>query len=474
MVIGGFAVSAVAASPASAATTVGSPSLSSSGSTPVTCSTFPCVLVQDQIAGADVATPKGVITSWSVRNAGGTIALRVLRGRRDESVEGELHATNVSESADETGSGSDSAPQSFGSRQPVEAGDYIGITLVSGSSVGDLASSGDQLFEVDGDLALTDVDSTSPENFEALFSARVEPDADGDGFGDESQDACPSRADVQAACPVASPPPPFVPPAPAFVPPPPAFVPPASTAATAKVRLGSRSATFKRGKAAIKLKNANAVGVKGKLSLKLGKKVVGSRSYSLAAGVAQAVKVKLAKAARKRIGRRGKVKLSLIVTAKGATGKTFKTAAQLTVKKATRRKVNRRAEPQPTPQPTPDSGSSLDGKYEKDPNSGPNIIFSVTGGGRRIVDLRGSIAGTCYRYVPFSGVEHDFRALFPAIASIDVAADGSFSGSQELEGTTTEVTDGKLAGGIATGTISVRSSGCQSGKQNFKSRRTGP
>jgi len=424
------------------------------------------VLVQDQIDGADVATPKGVITSWSVRNTAGTIALRVLRERPGEYVAGELHATNVSESADETGSGSDSAPESFDARQPVEAGDYIGITLVSGSEIGYLSGSGDErLFEVDGDPTLTNVDSTTPYNLETLVSASVEPDADGDGFGDESQDGCPSRADTQAACPVAPPPPPFVPP-------PPPFVPPVSTAATTKVRLASRSATFKRGKASVKLKNPNAVRVKGKLSLKLGKKVAGSRSYSLEATAAGTIKVKLAKVVRKRIGRRGKVKLTLRLTAKGVTGKTFKTAAKLTVKKPAKRRVNK---PTPTPTPTPDTGSSLDGKYEKAPDSGPNIRFTVTGGGRRIVNLTGSVGGACFIREPFSGnIRTEFRALFAAMESMDVAADGSFSGSQELEGTTTEVTDGQLAGGIATATISVRSGGCQTGKQNFKSQRTGP
>ena len=467
VVIGGFAVSAVTASTAAAATTVGSPSLSSSGTDFLTCITAPCVLVQDQIDGADVATPKGVITSWSVRNAAGTIALRVLRKRSGEYVAGELHATNISESADETGSGSDSAPEIFDARQPVEAGDYIGITLVSGSEIGYLSGSGDErLFEVDGDPTLTNVDSTTPYNLETLVSASVEPDADGDGFGDESQDGCPSRADTQAACPVASPPPPFIPP-------PPPFVPPVSTAATTKVRLGSRSATFKLGKASVKLKNPNAVGVKGKLSLKLRKKVVGSRSYSLAAGAAGTIKVKLAQAARKRIAKQGKVKLSLRITAKGATGKTFNTAATLTVKKAPRKQAQ--PQPQPQPQPVPDSGSSLDGKYEKDPDSGPNIRFTVTGGGRRIVNLTGSIAGACFIREPFSGnIRTEFRALFAAMESMEVAADGSFSGSQELEGTTTEITDGQLAGGSATATISVRSGGCQSGKQNFKSLRTGP
>jgi len=38
--------------------------------------------------------------------------------------------------------------------------------------------------------------------------------------------------------------------------------------------------------------------------------------------------------------------------------------------------------------------------------------------------------------------------------------------------TTTEITNGKLAGGVATGTVRVKSPGC-TGKANFKSRRTG-
>lgn len=37
-------------------------------------------------------------------------------------------------------------------------------------------------------------------------SVVVEPDADGDGYGDETQDLCPARADLQIACPATNPP----------------------------------------------------------------------------------------------------------------------------------------------------------------------------------------------------------------------------------------------------------------------------
>ena len=53
---------------------------------------------------------------------------------------------------DETGNGPDIAQQNFDAYQPVEAGDYIGITLTGTSSIGYLNGAGDQIFEVPGNL----------------------------------------------------------------------------------------------------------------------------------------------------------------------------------------------------------------------------------------------------------------------------------------------------------------------------------
>ncbi len=446
----------VGASPAVAATTVGSPHLSTQSDGDLFCDSPPCVIVLDKIDGDVVGTPKGVITSWSVRKALGTLQLRVLRNRPGEFVADELHATNINVSDEENGNGDDIV-RTFVTHMRVEAGDYIGAVADSGSKLGYLAGSpGDQNFEVNAVDA--DVTSTNPETtYEPLISARVEPDADNDGYGDESEDDCPSSAATHGACLVVA--------DPEF----PRFVAKVSTAATSKVALGSKSATFKGGKAYITLRNANAVRVKGKLKLKLGKKVVGSKAYALAAGATGTIKVKLAKAARKRIARRGKVKLSLGLTAKGATGKTFKTAAKLTVKapkKAKKKKAKKKK------QGGGGGGSSLDGKYVKD-SGGPSLRFTVTGGGRKIVNLTGTISGYCSTYVPFEGVRSEYRTLFPGMTSLAVAADGTFAGSQKLSDTTTEITEGKLAGGIATGKVKVTSPGCISGVQSFRSRRSG-
>ncbi len=457
-----------AAAPAAASTTVGSPNLSSPSTGDLSCGSYPCVLVLDKVDGDDVGTPKGVITSWSVRNATGTIALRVLRSRPGEFVADELHATNISESADATGSGTD-IEESTAAHQPVANGDYIGITLVGSASIGYTSGAGDQLFEVDGDLNQVEVDTDVPENYEALISANVEPDADNDGYGDETEDGCPSNGSTHGACPVAKTP--FVPP---FVRP---FVAPA-TAATRKVSVGSRSATLKRGKAAITLKNANAVGVKGKLKLKLGKKVVGSGSYTLGAGATKTLKVKLAKAARKRIAKRGKVKLSLGLTAKGATGKTFKTTSKLTVKKAKKAKKKKRKKAKPKP-PQVDPGSLLDGKYTGTFGGDHDVAFTVVNKGRTIVNLTGYFGHTCYVYDPNLG-RHDrvFFAFYLRISSMAVAADGTFAGSQTVHNstgrpTTTEIINGKLAGGRATGDAKLTEPECTATRA-FQAVRTGP
>ena len=232
------------------------------------------------------------------------------------------------------------------------------------------------------------------------------------------------------------------------------------------MRLGSRSATLKRGKASIRLANPNAVRVSGKIRLRLGKKLAGSRAYSLRAGASGTVKVKLARAALARIRKRGKATFSLSLTAKGATGRSFKTTGKLTVRKAAKRK------------PTENEGdgkSALDGKYGGAPGSGPDLRFTVTDGGRRIATLTGSVGGYCSVLVPFGGgIRSEFRTLFAGIDSLPVAADGTFAGAQKLSDTTTEITNGKLAGGVATGTVKVTSPGCTSGAATFSSNRIGP
>jgi hypothetical protein len=306
------------------------------------------VTIQDKIDGAFVATPAGVITSWSVRNAVGTIALRVLR-LRGSYVPGELHATNISESADRTGSNADAVPQTFATRQAVKAGDYFGVVLQASSRVGALAGAGgdDDNFEVpSGDV---DVDDTIPDQYEQLLQVEVEPDADGDGYGDETQDACPSNRFTSGACPR-----PIVAPVP--------IVPPDPFASVRligpKMTLTPRSQRARKtGTLSLAVKNGAGVAVKGKVALSsklTGRKrvAVGSRRFSVRANGSATVKIKLSTQARRALRRKGRLAVTATTTAKAAQGKSSKRKTKLTV-----RRYRKRAKAPSAPKPKGRNGS---------------------------------------------------------------------------------------------------------------------
>jgi hypothetical protein len=92
----------------------------------------------------------------------------------------------------------------FRTRIPVEAGDRFGLIPVGEADFYCLTGSiEDQTWSYSG----TDVQVGSEYQFAAGVQVRVpvvaviEPDADGDGYGDETQDACPQSARAIAPCP---------------------------------------------------------------------------------------------------------------------------------------------------------------------------------------------------------------------------------------------------------------------------------
>lgn len=90
---------------------------------------------------------------------------------------------------------------SFPIRIPVQAGDRFGV-----SGQGALTCSTGNAADVVGATHLN-VQPGESGHFERLggyrlaLSVRVEPDADGDGYGDETQDGCPALAAFQVPCP---------------------------------------------------------------------------------------------------------------------------------------------------------------------------------------------------------------------------------------------------------------------------------
>jgi hypothetical protein len=147
------------------------------------------------------APTSGVITKWEVNLVPAPVSfphtLKVLRPTGPKTVQ------IVGEASQNIGPGLNTAEV----RIPVQAGDRLGIF---GSS-----PEGTVFCELPSEIAVYGgfLGSGGPVGSTATFVeeagkvripsvAVIEPDADGDGFGDETQDKCPQSAAVQVACPV--------------------------------------------------------------------------------------------------------------------------------------------------------------------------------------------------------------------------------------------------------------------------------
>lgn len=138
------------------------------------------------------APTAGIITSWSAQTATDfTAALRVARPGAEGtySVIGKAATVQVAP-------GQDRQPV----RVPVRAGDVLGVFYPSQDSNFPCGREADSTFTValgQGDATMT---GGSFPNFQLNVAATLEADADGDGYGDTTQDKCPTQATTQGAC----------------------------------------------------------------------------------------------------------------------------------------------------------------------------------------------------------------------------------------------------------------------------------
>lgn len=196
-VLGVIAALLAVAPTALAATTIGS-DLSGSG-TPVVCGDTPtdeCTVAQTVLPGRPVTAPTaGVIVRWRVRDSSGALRLRVIRPVAPGVYEGAGTSATVSVPS--------GVPSTFDTRLPVNAGDHIGIDLLGGAGLGARLNGGAQ--EAVWFPLLQDGQQRAPDgtnnDVEDLYNADIEPDADRDGFGDETQDLCSKDPGTQGLCP---------------------------------------------------------------------------------------------------------------------------------------------------------------------------------------------------------------------------------------------------------------------------------
>jgi hypothetical protein len=148
---------------------------------------------------------EGVITSWSHRTfagASGTAQLRIL-----QPLGGNEYLLRAQDSARPV---APDALNTFQVRIPVRVGDRIAIAVTGATVPACGVNSSDWQVGygsnslAPGASALFNTDTGS----DVDLSAYQEADADGDGYGDTTQDKCPTDPSTQGTCPVTPPPPP--------------------------------------------------------------------------------------------------------------------------------------------------------------------------------------------------------------------------------------------------------------------------
>lgn len=189
-IAGVAAVAAIAPAASMASTTVGASNIENGTPTKApNCGAF-CTLVHPNQAFGMVSPESGVITKWRIKNGGAFDATATLRvvdvlDQFNETTKGIASGTpEVLAQTDNT----------FTAQLPIQAGQSIAVDVsgnpkvildtnflgaieryLGGLADGETRTNGNNIVDSSGNLALT---------------ATVEPDADGDGLGDESQDPC--------------------------------------------------------------------------------------------------------------------------------------------------------------------------------------------------------------------------------------------------------------------------------------------
>jgi hypothetical protein len=148
----------------------------------------------------------GVITSWqhSARQIAGAV-LKLKVGRPLSALAGPANFLAVGESTFQDVS--QVRDYSFTTRVPVLAGDRLGLAT-AGNAAGSppacntgTSTPADEVYE-GADFPVGTSSTLNPfNNFRLNISALLEADNDRDGFGDETQDRCPTNAQTQGICP---------------------------------------------------------------------------------------------------------------------------------------------------------------------------------------------------------------------------------------------------------------------------------
>jgi hypothetical protein len=179
----------------------GSTELGDTTTTPTYGANSPVVQFATTPESKPYTTPDGVLTEWRYHSSGdataGTIQLQLFRHAGGPGMYEAVAESDVKTLEPNTG-------YEFAARIPVKQGYVLGLNPDMDSEVAITvpASGTDVMYQFGGEVPVGSTGTATgpfPE-YRVNVSATVEPDADGDGFGDESQDACPTDAATQGPC----------------------------------------------------------------------------------------------------------------------------------------------------------------------------------------------------------------------------------------------------------------------------------
>jgi hypothetical protein len=141
-----------------------------------------------------VVPSRGVVTRWSAEGPADGTAVVALKVADGDQMVGETAAKSLGPSAEPT----------FDVRVPVRGGDRVGLAVIDGRNVcGRWTQNADNVvrhsFDEVSPPATFSLARVLP-RLQVNLKATVEPDADRDGFGDETQDDCPTDARTRDEC----------------------------------------------------------------------------------------------------------------------------------------------------------------------------------------------------------------------------------------------------------------------------------
>src|SRR4051794_35921890 len=160
--------------------------------------TYACSRVQTAVGGVSTAAPvDGVVVRWRLQAPrAGTYRARVLEPDGSGSYV-------VARSSDPVTIGSDTALWTFTTQLPIKAGGYVAMAAPqTAPQTTQVTPPAGSAFKTIGDLADGETTSLGGSLSGVIgYDADIEPDADHDGFGDATQDQCPSSATTHGPCP---------------------------------------------------------------------------------------------------------------------------------------------------------------------------------------------------------------------------------------------------------------------------------